>query len=89
LATIWVPSSTHPGAVGDHQSATVNYLGAADSHQGAIISCQGAVDIAAAKPKKLSLREVLIMEVIDLDIWIFTPTPRWAPTVMVCDNDLE
>jgi hypothetical protein len=29
------------------------------------------------------------MEAIDLDEWIFMPAPRWALTVMVCDNDLE
>jgi hypothetical protein len=29
------------------------------------------------------------MEAIDLDVWIFTPTPKWAPTVIVYDNDLE
>jgi hypothetical protein len=32
---------------------------------------------------------VVIMEAINLDIWIFTPAPRWAPTVLVYDNDLE
>jgi hypothetical protein len=29
------------------------------------------------------------VEAIDLDVWIFAPAPRWAPTVVVCDNDLE
>jgi hypothetical protein len=32
---------------------------------------------------------VLIVEVIDLNIWIFTLAPRWVPTVVVCDNNLE
>jgi hypothetical protein len=29
------------------------------------------------------------VEAIDLDVWIITSSPQWAPTVMVCDNDLE
>jgi hypothetical protein len=29
------------------------------------------------------------VEAIDLIIWIFTPAPRWAPTVIVYDIDLE
>jgi hypothetical protein len=29
------------------------------------------------------------VEAINLNVWIFTPTPRWAPTIVVCDNDLE
>jgi hypothetical protein len=32
---------------------------------------------------------VLIVEAINLDVWIFTPALWWAPTVMVCDNNLE
>jgi hypothetical protein len=32
---------------------------------------------------------VLIVEDIDLDAWIFTPAPWWAPAVEVYDNDLE
>jgi hypothetical protein len=39
--------------------------------------------------KRLSLRDVLMAKAIDLDVWIFTPVPRWALTVVVCDNDLE
>jgi hypothetical protein len=31
----------------------------------------------------------LIVDAIDLDVWIFTPAPRWTPTVVFCDNDLE
>jgi hypothetical protein len=30
-----------------------------------------------------------MVEAIDLDVWIFTPAPWWAPTVVVYDNDLE
>jgi hypothetical protein len=29
------------------------------------------------------------VEAITLDVWIFTPVPRWAPNVVVGDNDLE
>jgi hypothetical protein len=32
---------------------------------------------------------VLIVEAIDLDVYIFTSTPWWAPTVVVYENDLE
>jgi hypothetical protein len=46
-------------------------------------------DVAADRQKRLSLREVLIVEAINLNIWIFIPAPRWTPTVVVCDNDLE
>jgi hypothetical protein len=46
-----------------------------------ILQCRGQ--------KRLSLRDVLIVEAIDLDVWIFTPAPRWALTVIFCDNDLE
>jgi hypothetical protein len=46
-------------------------------------------DVAVDSQKRLSLQKVLIVEAIDLDVWIFTPAPQWAPTVMVCDNDLE
>jgi hypothetical protein len=48
---------------------------------------QGATNLVAPKQKKLSLREVLIMEAIDLNVWIFMPAPWWVPTVMVYDND--
>jgi hypothetical protein len=37
----------------------------------------------------LSLPDVLMVDDIDLDVWIFMPSPRWTPIVMVCDNDLE
>jgi hypothetical protein len=39
--------------------------------------------------KRFSLWDVLMVEAIDLDVWMFTPAPRWVPTVMVYDNDLE
>jgi hypothetical protein len=29
------------------------------------------------------------MEIIDLDVWIFTPGPWWMLTVVVYDSDLE
>jgi hypothetical protein len=37
----------------------------------------------------LSRREVLIVEAINLNVRILTPTPRWVPTFVVYDNDLE
>jgi hypothetical protein len=70
------------GVVVDRLVVTIN-------HQGAVIGHQGAVDIVALKSKKLSLRKVLIVEVINLDVWIFTPVPRWTLTVVIYDNDLE
>jgi hypothetical protein len=33
--------------------------------------------------KRLSLRDVLKTEAIDLDVWIFMPAPQWALTVVV------
>jgi hypothetical protein len=39
--------------------------------------------------KRLLLQDVLIMEAINLDVWIFMPSPRRAPAMMVYDNDLE
>jgi hypothetical protein len=32
----------------------------------------------SAECERLSLRKVLIVEDVDLDIWIFTPAPWWA-----------
>jgi cell division septation protein DedD len=46
-----------------------------------ILQCQGR--------NWLLLWDVFIVEAINLTIWIFTPAPRWAPTVMVYDNNLE
>jgi hypothetical protein len=48
---------------------------------------QGAADLAVLRPKRISLQDVLIMEAIDLDVWIFMPAPRWTPTIMVYDNE--
>jgi hypothetical protein len=53
------------GVIIDHLGAIVNRLGAAADHLG-----------AAPRPKRLSLRDVLIVEAINLDVWIFTPAPR-------------
>jgi hypothetical protein len=39
--------------------------------------------------KRLSQRDVLMVEAINLDILIFTPGPRCLPTIVDCDNDLE
>jgi hypothetical protein len=83
------------GATVDRQGVVANCLGAAvncqcvvTSRQGVIADCQGVIDLAALRPKSLSLQDVLFVEVIDLDIWIFMPNPRWASTVIVYDNDL-
>jgi hypothetical protein len=46
-----------------------------------ILQCRGQ--------KRLSLQDELMVESIGLDVWIFTLAPRWVPTVVVCDNDLE
>jgi hypothetical protein len=88
------------GAAGTRQGAAINRLGAIITHQGASIDCpcttcthQGvATDRHGAvlnHRKGLSLLEELIVEAIDLDIWIFMPAPWWAPTVIIYDNDLE
>jgi hypothetical protein len=44
-----------PGATDDHPGVVTNRKGATANHQGAAIDCPGAADIAAPKPKKLSL----------------------------------
>jgi hypothetical protein len=44
-------------------------------------------DVTNDHQKRLSLCEVLIVEAIDLDVWIFMPTPRWVSTIMVYDNE--
>jgi hypothetical protein len=49
----------------------------------------GHRDFTVNHQKRFSLRDVLIVEAINLDVWISTPVPWWAPTVMVYDNDLE
>jgi hypothetical protein len=38
-------------------------------------NCLGDVDLVVLKPKRISLRDVLIVEAIDLDVRIFTPAP--------------
>jgi hypothetical protein len=85
---------TCQGTTADCQSTAINHRGVTTDHQGPVIDSQGAItdrhgvaDLAAPKPKRLSLRDVLIAEAIHLDVWIFTPTPRWAPTVVVYDNN--
>jgi hypothetical protein len=76
------------GVVANCLGAAVNCQGVVTSRQGVIADCQGVIDLAALRPKSLSLQDVLFVEVIDLDIWIFMPNPRWASTVIVYDNDL-
>jgi hypothetical protein len=49
----------------------------------------GRRDVTDDHRKRLSLREVLIVEAIDLDVWIFMPAPWWVPTIMVYVNNLE
>jgi hypothetical protein len=63
----------HQSVVADCPSATTNCQGVAADHQDVVIDLQGVVDLVALKPKRLSLRDVLIVEAIDLDEWIFTP----------------
>jgi hypothetical protein len=73
----------------DHWGVITDCEGAPINRQGATAECQDAIDLAVSRSKRLSLRDVLIVEAIDLDIWIFTPASQWAPTVVVYDNDLE
>jgi hypothetical protein len=72
------------GAAADHQGAAVDRQGPVayrrvppptvrvPSPAGRVLSstidCQGAVDLVALKPKKLLLREVLIVEAINLNV---------------------
>jgi hypothetical protein len=83
-----VPPSTVevPPLTVENRGVVADCTGVIIDRQGAIAGRQGAVDLAALRPKRLSLQDVLIMEVIDLDEWIFTPTPRWVPTVVVYDQ---
>jgi hypothetical protein len=74
-------ATDHQGVVADRQGVVADFLGAASNYQGAITDClgattnhQGATDLAAPWPKRLSLPDMLIVEAIDLDVWIFTPT---------------
>jgi hypothetical protein len=93
-----VVTTDRQGAAIDRQGATANCQGAAADCQGAVVDCWSLgcccrLPVAEMSPptakKRLSLREVLIMEVIDLNVWIFMPAAWWAPTVMIYDNDLE
>jgi hypothetical protein len=92
------------GLTGICQVVTADRQGAAADCQGATTDCQGAThdcwslgcrcrlpvtEMSPPITEKGSHYEVLTMEVIDLDVWIFTLTLRWVPTVMVCDSDLE
>jgi hypothetical protein len=63
--------------------------GAAADRKGANIDSQGVVDLVVPRPEKLLLRDVFIMEAIDLNIWILTPAPQWAPSNVLCDISLE
>jgi hypothetical protein len=64
-----------PGAASARQGATVDHLGATTDRQGVITGCQDVTDLAVSGSKRLLLRDVLIVEAIDLDIWIFMPIP--------------
>jgi hypothetical protein len=79
----------HPSATDTHQNAVFDHLGVAGIHQGAAGDCQGVSDLAALRTKRLSLRDVLIMEAINLDLRIFMPAPWWVPTITFYDNDFE
>jgi hypothetical protein len=83
-----VPPSTVevPPLTVENRGVVADCTGVIIDRQGAIAGRQGAVDLAALRLRRLSLQDVLIMEVIDLDKWIFTSTPRWVPTVMVYDQ---
>jgi hypothetical protein len=45
--------------------------------------------LPAERQRQMRKTRYEIVETIDLGVWIFTPVPRWAQTVIVCDNDLE
>jgi hypothetical protein len=71
-------------------------MSATDARQGVVANCKGVIvshhgvaDLGAPRSKRISVRDVLIVEAIDLNVWIFTLAPHWAPTIMVCDKDLE
>jgi hypothetical protein len=70
-------------------SEVVLSLGAATNRKGSTIDHQGAADLALLRPEKLLLRDVFIMEAINLNIWIFMPAPQWAPSIVLCDINLE
>jgi hypothetical protein len=79
----------HQGAAANHHGASADCHGAFVDRKGVIIGHQGAANLAVLRPKRLSLWDVLIVETIDLDVWIFTLTLRWVPIVMIYKNDLE
>jgi hypothetical protein len=62
-------------------------LGCHVDYQRFIASHQGTADLAVSRAKRLSLWDVLIVEAIDLNVWIFTLATWWASTIMVYDND--
>jgi hypothetical protein len=76
------------GAAAGHQGVIVGNQGAVADRQGVIASRQGAAE-QQRRGHRLPSRDVLIMEAIKPDVWIFTSAPRWTSTVVVCDNDLE
>jgi hypothetical protein len=86
----------HRGVVADREGAVVDRQGAAANRRGATDDCWSARCRCRLSVAKMSLTtvekgsryEVLIVEAIDLDVWIFTPAPQWAPTVVPYDNDL-
>jgi hypothetical protein len=75
------------GAFTGHQCATVDYQCVTTDWQGAIAGRQDAADLAALRPKK-----ALAMRCVDGGghrSRCFTLAPRWVPTFMVFDIDLE
>jgi hypothetical protein len=55
----------------------------------AVRALKRADAMIAAKQSWMKTMYFAVAEAINLDIWIFTPAPQWAPTVVVCDNDLK
>jgi hypothetical protein len=84
-----------------HQGTTTDCQGAAIDRQGATADCQGAIAdrqgatvdhhgvVTDRQGADAGRQDVLLVEAIDLDVWIFTLAPKWVPTIMVYDNDLE
>jgi hypothetical protein len=94
-----MPVVAHLGGTDNHQGAVINHLDATSDRQGATTNCMvlllaTKVPPSTAECRQQSLgchrrRDMLIVEAINLDILIFTTAPWWAPTIMVCDNDLQ
>jgi hypothetical protein len=94
-STVQVPRGTHqgdvidrPGVIADHQGVVADCPSVTDDCWSS--GCRCRLPVAKMSPstaEKGSRYE--IVEAIDLDVWIFTPIPQWASTVMVCDNDLK